>query len=128
MEVNLGLLPDMGISVALPRLLREDVAKELTFSGRVVDGREALELGLLTRLAERPREAALELAGAIAARSPDAVRAIKRLFDEAWAAPPGPSLKLETELMESLLGTPNQLEALRAARDKDRAVFTDPAA
>ena len=99
MEVNLGLLPDMGISVALPRLLREDVAKELTFSGRVVDGREALELGLLTRLAERPREAALELAGAIAARSPDAVRTIKRLFDEAWAAPPGPSLKLETQLM-----------------------------
>ena len=126
MEVNLGLVPDMGLSVALPRLLREDVAMELTLSGRVVGGREAHELGLLTRLAERPREAALELAAEIAARSPDAVRAIKRLFGEAWSAPPEPSLKLETALMESLIGTPNQLEAMRAARDGDAAAFVDP--
>ena len=126
MEVNLGLVPDMGLSVALPRLLREDVAMELTLSGRVVGGREAHELGLLTRLAERPREAALELAAEIAARSPDAVRAIKRLFGEAWSAPSEPSLKLETALMESLIGTPNQLEAMRAAQDGDAAAFVDP--
>ena len=127
MEIRLGLLPDMAITAALPRLMPVDVAKELTFSGRRVDGEEALRLGLATRVAAPPLDAARELAGELAHRSPDAIRAIKRLFDEAWNEPPSRSLRLETELVRTLLGTPNQLEAARAAITGEQPDFADPA-
>jgi enoyl-CoA hydratase/carnithine racemase len=78
-EIRWGLIPDMGITAALPRLVRIDVAKELTYTGRVIDAGEALALGLVTRVADDPHAAALALAHEIAARSPDAVRAAKRL-------------------------------------------------
>jgi enoyl-CoA hydratase/carnithine racemase len=126
MEVKLGLVPDMAISAALPRLVREDVAKELTFTGRIVDGEEAAALGIVTRVADSQLDAALELAGELAARSPEAIRAIKRLFDEAWQEPPETTLKLETELVRPLFGTANQMEAVRAGLAKDQPVFIDP--
>jgi enoyl-CoA hydratase/carnithine racemase len=75
MEIKWGLIPDVTGSQTLRRLVRLDVAKELTFTGRVISGREAAELGLATHLSDTPREAALELAREIAGRSPSAVRA-----------------------------------------------------
>ncbi len=84
MEVKWGLVPDMSITRTLPRLVSIDVAKELTFTGRVFSGTEAHELGVVTRLDDDPLTAARELAGEIAQQSPDAVRAAKRLFNEAW--------------------------------------------
>src|SRR3954453_1813399 len=99
MEIKWGLVPDMGITQTLPRLLPIDVAKELTFSGRIVSGSEALELGLVTRTAEDPLSAALSLADEIAQKSPNAVRAAKRLYDETWASNDSAgALVLESEL------------------------------
>src|SRR6201997_5595130 len=72
MEIKWGLVPDMGITQTLPRLVSIDVAKELTFSGRVFDGAEAARLGVVTRVADDPLAAARELAAEIAQRSPDA--------------------------------------------------------
>ncbi|HYJ21034.1 MAG TPA: hypothetical protein VEW07_03300, partial [Solirubrobacterales bacterium] len=57
---------------------------------------------------------------------PEAIRAIKRLFDESWQQPPEVTLRLETELVRPLFGTHNQMEAARAALAKDRPVFVDP--
>src|SRR5207237_7208349 len=54
MEIKWGLIPDMSITRTLPRLVSIDVAKELTFTGRVFSGAEACELGLVTRLADAP--------------------------------------------------------------------------
>ena len=62
LEARWGLIPDMTGTVFLPQLVSLDVAKELTFSGRMVSGEEAVTLGLATRVADDPREAALELA------------------------------------------------------------------
>src|SRR4051812_14509090 len=84
MESKWGLVPDMGITSTLPRLVRLDVAKELTYTARVVSGTEAAELGLVTRVADDPLATAHELASEIAGRSPDAVRAAKRLYEESW--------------------------------------------
>ena len=126
MEVRWGLVPDMSITRTLPRLVGIDVAKELTFTGRVIDGTEAHRLGLVTRLAEDPLSAARELAAEIAARSPDAVRAAKRLYDEAWTASPEDSLALEAALQAGLIGTPNQLEAVRAGLARERGDYVDP--
>jgi enoyl-CoA hydratase/carnithine racemase len=127
MEIRLGLLPDMAISTTLPRLMRADLGKELAWTGRIVAGSEAAELGLVTRVADAPLDAALQLGRDIAAMSPDAVRAVKRLFDQSWAgADPAATLELETELARGLLGSRNQLEAVRAALAKDEPSFTDP--
>jgi enoyl-CoA hydratase/carnithine racemase len=123
MESKWGLVPDMGITSTLPRLVRIDVAKELTFTGRVVSGTEAAALGLVTRVAEDPLAAAMELAREIAGRSPDAVRAAKRLYDESWHGPVEDGLLLETELQQALIGSPNQIEAVRAGMAKEPANF-----
>src|SRR5438105_4260977 len=74
MEGKWGLIPDMSITQTLPRLVGIDVAKELTYTARVLSGEEAMRLGLVTHLAEDPLIDALELASQIAARSPDAIR------------------------------------------------------
>ncbi len=84
MEVKWGLVPDMSITRTLPRLVGIDVAKELTYTGRVFSGAEAAELGVVTRVADEPLAAAQSLAAEIATRSPDAVRGAKRLLDESW--------------------------------------------
>src|SRR6185312_276604 len=86
MEINWVLVPDMGITQTLPRLVPIDVAKELTFTGRIISGSDALALGLVTRNSDDPLASALALAEEIAQKSPDAVRAAKRLYDETWAS------------------------------------------
>jgi enoyl-CoA hydratase/carnithine racemase len=125
MESRWGLVPDMGITSTLPRLVPIDVAKELTYTARIFSGEEAAELGLVTRVAEDPLAAARELAAEIAGRSPDAVRAAKRLYDTAWNAPVEEGLLLETELQLKLIGSANQLAAVTAGMTKQPAEFVD---
>lgn len=120
MEIRLGLVPDMGITMTLPPLVGLDVAKELAFTGRIVDGEEALRLGLVTRLAPAPREAALELAEDLAGHSPEAIRSAKQLFDRAWAGPGASGLEEETRRVRELVGSPDQFKAAAAARADGR--------
>lgn len=131
MEIRWGLVPDMAGSRILPGLLRSDVAKELTFSGRIVDGAEAVALGLATRVCDDPLAAASALAGEIAGRSPDAIRAAKFLLDQAAQLDHGRGLELETRLQMALLGSRNQMEAARAGMAKRppefRPASLDPA-
>jgi enoyl-CoA hydratase/carnithine racemase len=126
MEIRYGLIPDMGLTQTLPDLVGADVARELTFTGRTVEAPEAHDLGLVTRIADDPYAAALDLAREIAARSPDAVRAAKRLLNEAWRAPAADGLALEAELQQRLLGSPNQVAAPQAALSGEPAEFGDP--
>ena len=126
MEIRWGLIPDMGITRTITRLVPIDVAKELTFTGRRISGEEADELGLVTRVAHDPLAAALELAREIAGKSPNATRDAKRLYDEMWNAPAGESLALESELQQALIGSPNQIAAVTAGMAKQPAEFTDP--
>jgi enoyl-CoA hydratase/carnithine racemase len=126
MESKWGLVPDMSITRTLPRLVGIDVAKELTYTARVFSGEEALRLGVVTRCAEDPLQAATELAAEIAGMSPDAVRAAKRLYDEAWTSSPEETLALEAALQEKLIGSPNQIAAVTAGFTKQAAEFVDP--
>lgn len=126
LEIKWGLIPDMGLTRTLPRLVSSDVAKELTFTGRIVDGAEARELGLVTRVADDPKTAALEMAAQIAARSPHAIRSGKQLLNESWVEPEEQTLALEAELQRALLGSPNQIAAITAGLSKKPAEFTDP--
>jgi enoyl-CoA hydratase/carnithine racemase len=128
MEVKVGLVPDMGLSQTLPRLVREDFARELTYTARVIGAAEAVDCGLATRICADPLQAARELATEIAACSPDAVRAAKRLFSEAWGAAPARALRQETALIEGLFGGANQIAAAKASATGEPAEFVDPRA
>jgi enoyl-CoA hydratase/carnithine racemase len=125
MEVKWGLIPDMSITRTLPRLVAIDVAKELTYTGRVFSGEEALAMGIVTRLDEDPLSAAHALAAEIANRSPDAVRGAKRLFDESWDRPAEETLALEAAIQVTLIGSPNQLAAITAGMTKQQPSFVD---
>ena len=110
MESKWGLIPDMSGSITLRELVRIDVAKELTMTGRVFLADEALRLGIVTRITqENPVEVALKLAQELSQRSPDALAASKRLFQESWVAPEEECLALETDLQRKLLPSWNQL-------------------
>ena len=126
MEIKWGIIPDMSITQTLLRLVAADHAKELTFTGRVVSGTEAAELGLATRVCADPLEEALATAALIAKKSPHAIRAAKTLFNEAPALSRAGALALETELQLPLLGSPNQLEAVQANVAKREPNFVDP--
>jgi enoyl-CoA hydratase/carnithine racemase len=126
METRWGLIPDMGITRTLPRLVGIDVAKELTYTARVFSGEQAAEHGLVTRVAAEPFAEALALAHEIAQRSPDAVRRAKQLFDLGWTGAPQETLALEARLQSELIGTRNQLAAVTAGVSSVPAEFEDP--
>jgi enoyl-CoA hydratase/carnithine racemase len=126
MEIKWGLIPDMAITRTLPRLVGIDVAKELTYTGRVFEPREALERGVVTHVADDPLAVARELAAEIAGKSPDAVRSAKRLFDQSWNGSAAETMGLEAELQLGLIGSPNQLAAVVAGMTKQPPEFVDP--
>jgi enoyl-CoA hydratase/carnithine racemase len=127
LEIRWGLIPDMTGTQTLIRLVGIDVAKELTFTGRMVRGDEAAALGLATRVVEDPRAAALDLATDIASKSPHAVRAAKRLLNAAGQTTVEEGLRAERQEIAALIGSSNQVEAVRAFFEKRPANYADPA-
>jgi len=125
-ETHWGLIPDVAITQTLRNVVGLDVAKELTFTARVVSGAEAKELRLATHVSDDPRGDAFALAREIAGRSPDAVRAAKRLLNTALLGSVADGLRLEAELQGTLVGKPNQLEAVKANLEKREPRFRDP--
>ena len=112
MEAKWGLIPDMSASVTLRELVPIDVAKELTFTGKIVTGEEAAQLNLVTRCVEDPLGEAERIAKEIVGRSPDAISAAKQLYQKNWVyASEEDSLNYEMELQKTLLGSWNQIAA-----------------
>lgn len=128
LEIRWGLTPDMTITRLLPGLVGSDVAKELVWTGREVDGAEAVRIGLATHVDDDPLTRARELASAIAARSPDAVRAGKRLLNAATALDHDAGLEAERREIGALIGSANQVESIQAFFEKRPAVYRDAGA
>lgn len=126
MEVRWGLVPDMAITATLLRLVAADRARELAWTGRIVSAAEAERIGLVTALHDDPAQAAADTARTIAAQSPDAIRGIKRLFDEAIDLPLAEALRLEAKIQQGVLGGANQAEAVRANLERRPAAFGPP--
>jgi enoyl-CoA hydratase/carnithine racemase len=126
LEIRWGLVPDMTGTQLLPELVGRDVAKELTFTGRMVRGEEAVALGLATRVDPDPYQAALALARSIAGRSPHAIRAAKRLLDLAGRVGLEVGFAAEQQEIGALIGSPNQAEAVAAEFGQRPPRFTDP--
>jgi enoyl-CoA hydratase/carnithine racemase len=122
-EVYWGLVPDATGSLTLGRLARADVLKDLMFSARIFDGREALELGVATYVSETPLKDAEALARGYAERSPAAVRAAKALANNLLYGDAAGQFAAERRLIHGLAGTAEQAEAVRAHFEKRPPVF-----
>jgi enoyl-CoA hydratase/carnithine racemase len=127
-ESKWGLVPDMAGTQLMRSLAREDVVRELTYTGRIFSAEEALAYGFATRLSADPLGEAIATARDIAGRSPDAIRAAKRLLNQVVAAGALSALTAETDEQRVLIGSANQIEAVRANLDNRAPKFMDPAA
>ena len=124
MEIKWGLVPDMAGTPILASLVRDDVLRELTYTGRIFSAQEAMSYGLATRICDDPRGAAFEVARDIASKSPEAIRAAKRMLNN-LARDPGPALLAESVEQMRLMGGANQREAVRANIEKRAPRFAD---
>lgn len=125
MEARWGLIPDMAISTTLRHLVSADRIKELAWSARVFGAQEALDYGIVSAVEDDPLAASLALAADCAAKSPGAIRGIKRLVNEAWQVSDAEALALEARLQLGVMGSPNQLEAVAANLEKRAPRFED---
>ncbi|MHA7682229.1 crotonase/enoyl-CoA hydratase family protein [Cupriavidus sp. PET2-C1] len=123
MEIKWGLVPDMAGMLLMRGLVRPDRLRELIYSGRIVTGEEACALGLATTVVDDPRAAALATARDIANRSPDAIRAAKRLMQVSEDGDGAAILLAESVEQDQLIGGANQREAVIANMEKRAAVF-----
>lgn len=123
MEIRWGIIPDMSGTLALSKLTRYDTALELTMSGRIFDGREAQQYGLVSHLSAQPEQAAQTLARELIAHSPDALAASKLLFRKTWQANNWLALAWERWVQMRLLGRKNQLIAMKNGLSKSSKAF-----
>lgn len=126
MEIKWGIIPDMGLSTLLRGMVRTDKIRELAYTGRIVNAEEASEMGLVTGICDDPLSRAHSLAEEIAAKSPEAIRAIKKLINESWQKEHAGALRQEAVLQGQLMGSANQLEAVQAKLQNRPPVFADP--
>ncbi len=124
-EIRWGLIPDMAGMALLRGLVRDDVARDLTYSGRIFSGEEALAMGLATRVCDDPRAEALEYAREVAAKNPHAIRAAKRLLNLMQEGDQAEILLEESREQTALIGSPNQVEAVMANMQKRAANFAE---
>jgi enoyl-CoA hydratase/carnithine racemase len=124
MEIKWGLVPDMAGTPILASLVRDDILRELTYTGRIFSAQEAMSYGLATRICDDPRAAAFEVAREIAGKSPEAIRAAKRMLNN-LTVDPGPALLAESFEQMKLMGGANQIEAVRANMEKRVPRFAD---
>ena len=119
-EAKLGILPRLGGSVRLPRLIGSAWAAEMMFTGKRVDADKALAMGLLNRVVppEEVMPTALELAGEVAACAPLAVQAIKRSFRRAQGLSEEEALWCENALGLPLYDTEDYQEGRQAFAQK----------
>lgn len=128
MEVKWGLVPDMCGTVLTKGLVRDDILRELTYTGRIFSGTEAGAYGFATQVCDNPLDRALELAAEIAEKSPSAIEAAKRIYNQVKSVPDADGLILEATEQQGLRGGHNQGEAVRSVIDKRQAQFVSPRA
>lgn len=108
MESRWGLIPDMGGTTALHKLVNLDVAKELAMTATIIDGEKALQLGLITHVSNKPLVKAQQLAEIISQQSPDTVAATKKLYNKSWMSSNGMMLLRESYYQIKIILGKNQ--------------------
>jgi enoyl-CoA hydratase len=117
-EINLGIVPGWGGTQRLARVCGVGVAKDLIFTGRLVDAEEALRIGLVSAIADPVLEKAVETAHELAAKSSLALALAKRLINMS----PG-ALDTEAEEFGDLFSSADAIEGLTAFAEKRAPKF-----
>jgi enoyl-CoA hydratase len=119
-EVAIGVIPGAGGTQRLPRAVGKNIAMEMILNNRTLSAQEALQLGVVNRVVpvDRLLEEAIALAAEIAGRAPLAVRAAKKLVNQAYEAPLTAGLQQEREEFHSLFGSEDRTEGMRAFVEK----------
>lgn len=125
MEMKWGLIPDMAGIALMRHLAGDDVVRELTYTAREFSGEQAKAYGFATHVSGKPHADAMALAREISGKNPYAIRSAKRLLNLSRDLSAGEILQAESLEMGGLMGTPNQVETILAARDKRTPVFVD---
>lgn len=124
-EVTLAIFPGYGGTQRLPRTIAPGKAKELIFTGDMIDGAEAHRIGLADHLVP-PGEAlaaARKIAGKILKRGPVAVRLAKEAVNRGLGQPVSEGYKIEAQLFGRLCDTEDQKEGAAAFLEKRPPVF-----
>lgn len=123
MEMKWGLVPDLGGMALLPHLVRSDVLRQLTYTALPIHADQGERWGLVTSLSDDPLAEARALADEIAGKSPQAIRAAKRLIDFAENNARGDVLLAESRESAALIGKPDQMETIAAQMQGRKPVF-----
>ena len=127
LEIKWGLVPDMGGTLLWRRYVKQDVIRELSYTGEIFNGEQAKEYGFATRVTDDPLALAMTTAEKIANYNPDAIRANKRLIRHQDDCSEREGMLAESMEQDVLLGSPNQIESVQANIEKRSPVFKDPA-
>ena len=122
-EVNLGIIPGWGGTQRLARVCGLGVAKELIFTGRVVDADEALRIGLVNAVHDPVLDKALETAQLLASKSPIALAAAKATINRALAGDALGNLAAEADDFGELFSSADAKEGLAAFAEKREPNF-----
>ena len=125
LEVKWGLIPDMAGTPILRRIMKEDLIRELTYTGRIFTGVEAKDYGIATHLSEAPHHDAMKLAHEIASKSPTAVQTAKAIYNKLGDSTDAEALLTESVEQDKIMGSPNQIEAVMAGLEKRAGNFKD---
>lgn len=125
-EVQIGIFPGAGGPARLPRVVGPGKARELIFSGRRIDAAEALACGLVERVVPVGEfdGVVATLAGQIRDAAPLAVRAVKRVLDQALDVPLAAALAYAEALRRPLDATRDYTEGLAAFAERRKPQFT----
>lgn len=124
-EINLGVMPGIGGTQRLTRLVGKSKAMDMILTARMMDAAEAERSGLVSRVVpvERLVPEALEAAARIAAQSPLAVMMNKELVDAAYETPLSAGVAMERRLFHSLFAFDDQKEGMAAFIEKRKPAF-----
>jgi enoyl-CoA hydratase len=117
-EVNLGIIPGWGGTQRLARVCGLGVAKELIFTGRVVDAEEALRIGLVNGVHDPVLDKARETATLLASKSPVALRLMKELANRALGGDHAANLEAEGDSFGELFASEDAKEGMTAFVEK----------
>lgn len=124
-EINIGIMPGAGGTQRLPRLVGVGKAKELCFTGDIIDAQEALRLGLVNKVVplDKLEETTMELARKIANKSPLMLQYIKRSINMSQEAGLSSGLAFEIQSLSTCFGTKDKEEGVAAFLEKRKPKF-----